>query len=112
VTIKATGSGTVYIEAPSPSSVQPGKNMTIFVNVTSGSQWGYLQAFAQDGPAKGYRWSSSGYNSYQVLQGEWNSIVVPIPSDYSGSGGTVGLAIGVNAADTITLYADAIFFRS
>ena len=85
--------------------------MTVFVNIPSGQNWTYVQAFAQDGPAKNYRFTPMGYLENQVIPGEWVSIVVPVPSDFSVSGSTVGVQIFTNAAGTIKLYLDAISFQ-
>lgn len=111
-TIKANGTGSVVVSAPTPSTIQPGTTMTFFINVPTGTHWSYLQAFAMDGPAKNYRWSAAGYNQDGIIPGEWNSFVVPIPSDYSASGGQIGLAMNITGSDAITVYVDAVFLHS
>jgi hypothetical protein len=84
--------------------------MTIFVNIPSGQNWSYLQAYAEDGPSKNYRWTNSGYNRNQVIPGEWNSIVVPIPSDFSREGSRIGVKVTTTGSGTIKIYVDSIFF--
>ena len=86
--------------------------MTFFIKIPTGTNWGVVQAFAQDGPAKNYRWSSSGYIQSQVLPTEWVSVVLPIPSDYSASGGSIGVQIYATGSGTIKLYVDSLFFDS
>jgi len=109
-TINASGGGNLNLQLWNPPGIKPGKNMTFFVNVI-GSGWNYVQAYAQDGPGKNYRWTNSGYNNNQVIPGEWNSIVVAIPSDFSASGSNVGVQLNVSKAGTYKLYIDAVTFN-
>jgi len=110
-TINATANSTSTIQLLNPSGLVPGKNLTVFINVPRATNWSYLQAFAQDGPGKSYRWTGNGINQVRCIPGEWNSIVVPIPSDFSASGSRIGLALGATTAGTIDLYVDAIFLQ-
>ena len=45
-----------------------------------------------------------------MIPGEWNSIVVPVPSDFSVSGSKVGLVINTTGAGTLYVYVDAVSF--
>jgi hypothetical protein len=112
MTAKSSGTGWATVEIHSPSQVRPGQNMTFFINIPNARNWSYVQAFAQDGPSKNYRWTSNGYNLDQVIAGEWNSIVVPIPSDFAASGGNVGISIYATGSGTIPIYVDAISFQN
>jgi hypothetical protein len=103
------GAGTAKVENAS-APIKPGKNMTVFVKIPTGA-WSYVDAFVQDGPAKNYRYTSRGYNADQVIPGEWNSIVVPVPSDFALTGARMGVSIHASAATTIKLYIDAVFFE-
>jgi hypothetical protein len=69
-----------------------------------------MAAYAQAGAAQSYRWTMFGYNADQVILGEWNSIVVPVPSDFALSGSTIGLVFNVSGAGTLYVYVDAISF--
>jgi hypothetical protein len=112
VTMVAPGPGNDSMWAPAPAGLIPGQNMTVFVNMPSTQGWSYIQAYAQDGPAKNYRWTSSGYQAASVVAGDWNSIVVPIPADFAVTGSKIGLVISAATAATIKVYVDAIFFGS
>jgi hypothetical protein len=46
----------------------------------------------------------------RLTLGEWNSIVVPVPSDFALSGSTIGLVFNVSGAGTLYVYVDAISF--
>ena len=65
--------------------------MTVFINVPVGTNYSYIQAYVQDGPAKNYRWTSFGYQQKQLVPGQWTSIVVPVPSDFDLSNSKIGL---------------------
>lgn len=112
VTVNATGAGSARIEIPRPRGLTPGKSMTVFVNVSPSSSAGrgYMAAYSQAGPAQSYRWTMFGYNADQVILGEWNSIVVPVPSDFALSGSTIGLVVNTTGAGTLYIYVDAISF--
>ena len=112
VTINATGAGAARIEVPQPQGLKPGKSMTMFVNVStsSASNRGYMAAYAQAGPVQSYHWTMFGYNADQVIPGEWNSIVVAVPTNFALSGSTIGLVINTTGPGTIYVYVDAISF--
>ena len=100
-------------ELDDPPEIEPGKNMTVFVNVPSSVGWTYISAYVMDGPGKNWRYTSRGYNNEQVIPGEWNSIVVPVPADFSRSGSRIGVAIdGGRASAVLTVYIDAFWFDS
>lgn len=112
-TINATAAGQasrIYIF--NSTAAIPGKNMSVYFNIPSGQNWSYVQAFVQDGPGGNYRWSNSGYNSSEVMPGEWSSIVVKVPSDFSEAYSQIGLAIYTTGGGTIKMYIDAMFFDS
>jgi hypothetical protein len=113
LTVNANQSANAFVQLDNPGSlVKPGKNMTFFIKIPTGSNWDYVQPFAQDGPAKNYRWSSFGYLQSQLLPSEWASVVVPIPSDFAVSGSKIGVQIHTTGSGTIKLYVDSIFFDS
>ena len=87
-----------------------GKNMTVFINVPVGTNYSYIQAYVQDGPAKNYRWTTFGYTQSQIIPGQWTSIVVPVPSDFALAYSKVGLQIFVSGGGTINVYMDAVSF--
>jgi hypothetical protein len=107
----ASGSGDMKIELFNSAPVQPGKNMTVFVNIPSGQNWSYVQAYAQDGPAKNYRFNTMGYLQKQIIPGEWTSIVVPVPADFSIANSKIGVQLYPTGSGTIKLYVDAISFQ-
>ena len=111
-TVNATAAGYVTLQLTNPSGVVPGKSFTVFVNVPQGSNWTSVNAYVQDGPGMSYRWSQRGYKREQVIPGEWNSIVVPVPSDFSASGSRVGVDIQISGAGTMKVYADAVFLAN
>ena len=84
--------------------------MTIYVNIPSGTNYSYVQAFVMDGPGKNFRWTSAGYNRNQIIPGEWNSIVVNVPSDFSEAYSKIGVKLTTTGAGTIKMYMDAMFF--
>jgi hypothetical protein len=111
IVVESTGAGDARIEMPQPAGIQPGKNMTVFINVSDPSNArGFLQAYAQDGGAKNYRWNSFGYNPEQISQGEWDSIVVPVPADFALKGSKIGIELTTLRKGTVTIYVDAISF--
>ncbi len=69
-----------------------------------------MAAYSQAGPAQSYHWTLFGYNADQVIPGEWNSIVVPVPSDFALSGSKIGLVINTTGAGTLYVYVDAVSF--
>ncbi len=112
IVVQSTGSGDARIEMPQPAGIQPGKNMTVFINVNDPSNArGFIQAYAQDGPAKNYRWNSFGYNPSQISQGDWDSIVVPVPADFALKGSKIGIELTTIGKGTVTIYVDAISFN-
>jgi hypothetical protein len=109
--VNATGAGYAFVELLDASAVvKPGKNMTFFIKIPAGTNWSYVQTYAQDGPAKNYRWSAGGYLSSEVLPSEWNSVVVPIPADFAVTGSKVGVQLNLTGAGTTKLYVDGLFF--
>jgi hypothetical protein len=108
VTMNTAGGAQIALREP--GSIKPGKNMTFFVKLSDNTAWTFIQAFAQDGAGKNYRWTFEGYPANQVLPNEWNSIVVKVPADFSFSGSKVGIAIDPNGSTTTRLYVDAISF--
>ena len=111
MTVNATGAGAAQIEVPRPAGLQAGKNMTVFVNVSGSANRGYMAAYTQDGPANNYHWTLNGYNADQIILGEWNSIVVPVPANFALSGSKMGLVVNATGAGTIYVYVDAISFN-
>jgi hypothetical protein len=111
-TVNATSAGNANLYLDNPSGVVPGKSFTVFVDVPQGSNWTSVNAFVQDGPGKSYRWTQRGYKREQVIAGEWNSIVVPVPSDFSASGSRVGIDLQISGPGTIKLYSDAVFLAN
>ena len=107
--VNATGAGLAFVELLDSSVVKPGKNMTFFIKIPAGTNWSYVQAYAEDGPAKNYRWSANGYNSNEILPSEWNSVVVPIPADFAVTGSRVGVQLNLTGAGTTKLYVDSLF---
>jgi hypothetical protein len=112
IVVQATGSGDVRVEMPAPAGIQPGKSMTVFINVNDPSNArGFIQAYAQDGSAKNFRWNSFGYTPSQISQGDWDSIVVPVPADFAIKGSKIGIEVTTTGKGTITIYVDAISFN-
>jgi hypothetical protein len=112
VDVTATGAGTQVVTLPAPAAVIPGQAMVVFVKNISGTNWTYAQAFVQDGPGKGYRWTSSGYTRSELGVNAYNSIVVPVPADFSASGGTIGVAFNMTGAGTARFFVDTVSFGS
>jgi hypothetical protein len=111
LTVNARGAGNAYVELANPGTkVKPGKNMTFFINIPSGTNWDYVQTYAMDGPAKNYRWSAAGYVLSQNVPGEWSSVVVKVPSDFAVSGSRIGVQIHMTGFGTTKLYVDSLFF--
>jgi hypothetical protein len=114
IVIQSPGAGTAAarIEMPQPAGIQPGKSMTMFINVNDPSNArGWIQAYAQDGPGKNYRWNRNGYSASQIAQGDWDSIVVPVPADFALNGSKIGIEVNTVGKGTITIYVDAISFN-
>jgi hypothetical protein len=96
---------------PNPGTlVKPGKDMTFFIKIPSGRNWDVVQIYAQDGPGMNYRWTSFGYLRDQLVPTEWNSIVVPIPANFSITGSKIGVQLRMTGSGTTTLYVDSLFF--
>ena len=58
-----------------------------------------------------YRWNFNGYNPSQISQGDWDSIVVPVPADFALKGSKIGIEVATAGKGTITIYVDAISFN-
>lgn len=110
VDVTANGAGNMVVKLPNPGKVVAGKKMILFFKNLVGTNWSYAQAFVQDGPAKGYRWASSGYARSQIGFDFYTSMVVPVPADYSASGGGIGLMVNMTGAGSASFMLDAITF--
>jgi hypothetical protein len=106
-TVNAKGTGTATVQANAPASFSGGQTVTIFVNVPSGTNWGYIQAYVQE-PGHNYRWTASGWKRPELIPGEWNSVVIHLPSDYASAGAQLGISLSTTGTGTIKAYVDAI----
>jgi hypothetical protein len=106
--ISAKGSGTASIQTNAPTTIHANQNLTVFLNVPSGTNWSYAQFFLQE-PANNWRWTRVGYTRSQVVPGDWNSFVVRVPSDYNGTGAQLGVNLVTTGAGSIKAYIDAAY---
>ena len=70
-----------------------------------------MQLYAQDGPAKNYRWNRAGYNRDQIVANQWSSLVLPIPSDFAVDYSKIGIQLHMTGSGTTKLFVDALFFN-
>jgi hypothetical protein len=54
------------------------------------------------------RWTASGWKRPELIPGEWNSVVIHLPSDYASAGAVMGVSLHTTGAGTIKTYVDAI----
>jgi hypothetical protein len=114
LTVNAKGAGSSFLQLftadlPTPV-IKPGKNMTFFIKIPTGTNWSAVRIGVQDGPAKNSRYTYATYTRDQILPSEWNSVVVRVPTDFAMAYSLVGLQIDSTGPGTIKLYVDSLFF--